>query len=345
MRRLLFSFLCVLVASSAYGQTPIDVYIFAGQSNMTGYLGGQGGLPAGTLNPNPNVLYSYKVTGPVSGQIYDSTSLVPLSTVLSTGSSEMTFGQEMYERTGKKIAVIKVAANATSLHYDWNIHSENLWYDALVSKVTSTKDLLASAGYAPNFAGMFWTQGEGDAATNWQSVVYQQNLTDFIQTLRTDINVEVPFYLNQLHGGGVRPYIGAIRTAQNNVVATVPNTRILNIDDLTLLGDGIHFTTETHNEVGRRWADLVYPSGDFNYDNVVNDLDLAIWKSTVGTTDMRGDGNSDNVVDGSDFLLWQRQNAAPPAPIAAVPEPASAVLALASVAALGLFRRPSRARS
>jgi hypothetical protein len=342
MRRLLLSLLCVLVASSAHAQTPIDVYIFAGQSNMTGYMG-QGGLPAGTLNPNPNILYSYKVTGPNAGQIYESPGLETLKTVYGTGGAEMTFAQEMYERTDRKIAIIKVAANATSLHFDWNVSNDNMWYDSLVNKVTTTKSQLVDAGYAPNMAGMFWTQGEGDAATSWQSVVYQKNLTDIIQTFRSDINVEVPFYFNELHAACARNFREAVRTAQSNVDATVPNTRMLNVDDLTLIYDNIHFTAETHNEVGRRWADFISPSGDFNYDNVVNDLDLAIWKSTVGTADMRGDGNSDNVVDGADFLLWQRQLTAPLAPLASIPEPSSSLLALTSLAALRFLRRPSRA--
>lgn len=344
MRRLLLAFACMLFAGSAYGQTPIDVYIFAGQSNMVGFMGQAGLLPAGVLNPNPNILYSYKITGPTAAQLYQSASPVALQGVFGTGGAEMTFAQEVFERTDRKIGIIKVAANATSLHYDWNVDTPAAWYASLVEKVVTTRAQLTSAGYAPNLAGFFWTQGEGDANTSWQAVEYQQNLTELIEHLRTDVNVDIPVYLNRLNINLERNARDMVRAAQTNVAASVPNVNILNIDDLALGGDKIHFTAETHIEVGRRWADFIYPSGDFNYDNVVNDLDLAIWQATAGTTDMRGDGNSDNVVDGSDFLLWQRQQTVPPAPpIASVPEPSSSLLALASAAALGLFRQRSRA--
>lgn len=342
MRTLLIPFLCVFLASSAAGQTPIDVYIFAGQSNMVGFLG-QGLVPPGVMNPNPNIPYSYRVTG-ANPTVYQSTSLASFGTVWGTGGSEVTFAQEVYERTDRRIAIIKVAANGTSLHYDWNINTEGIWYDALVAQVTTARSQLVNAGYAPNMSGLFWTQGEGDSNATWQSGQYQQNLTNMLQSFRTEIGSEVPVYLNHLHINADRAAAVALRTAQDNVAATVPNVKILSIDDLALGPDKLHFTAETHLELGRRWADFIYPSGDFNYDNVVNDLDLAIWQATAGTTDMRGDGNSDNVVDGADFLLWQRQQAVPPAPPAAsVPEPSSSLLALASAAALGLLRRRSRA--
>src|SRR5690606_27842302 len=73
-------------------------------------------------------------------------------------------------------------------------------------------------------------------------------------------------------------------------------------------------------------------AADFNDDNTVNGLDLAIWKSSFGVN-ANGDANGDNVTDGADFLTWQRQfgSSLATATAAAVPEPTSIAMSLAAV--------------
>lgn len=84
---------------------------------------------------------------------------------------------------------------------------------------------------------------------------------------------------------------------------------------------------------------LTSPSlaADFNKDNTVNGLDLAVWKGGFGAG-ATGDADGDSDTDGADFLVWQRQfgmSVAPSAPAAAaVPEPAS--FALVGISALSL---------
>ncbi|BBO35630.1 PEP-CTERM sorting domain-containing protein [Lacipirellula parvula] len=88
-------------------------------------------------------------------------------------------------------------------------------------------------------------------------------------------------------------------------------------------------------------ASLVAPAipGDFNADGSVNGLDLAAWKTNVpiaaGATVAQGDADADADVDGADFLIWQRNFTG--AGIAAVPEPAS--LLLASIVGLAFISR------
>jgi hypothetical protein len=69
---------------------------------------------------------------------------------------------------------------------------------------------------------------------------------------------------------------------------------------------------------------------DFNDDTKVDADDLAVWKSSFGTT-ASGDADGDNDSDGNDFLIWQREFGAGAATtaISAVPEPAALGLALA----------------
>jgi hypothetical protein len=76
--------------------------------------------------------------------------------------------------------------------------------------------------------------------------------------------------------------------------------------------------------------------GDFDNDGDVDAMDLDAWQGAFGLTafaDADGDGDS----DGADFLVWQRNVGA--APIAAVPEPGSGLLAAGLAMCLFATRR------
>lgn len=89
------------------------------------------------------------------------------------------------------------------------------------------------------------------------------------------------------------------------------------------------------------------PSADFNGDGVTDGNDLMIWQrnyrgSRSGATFAMGDANGDGVVTEPDLELWksyygQSSIAAPP--MAAVPEPTTAVLLLASALGVSMARR------
>ena len=82
-------------------------------------------------------------------------------------------------------------------------------------------------------------------------------------------------------------------------------------------------------------------SADFDNDGDVDGDDLSQWEGDFGVnglSDADGDGDS----DGADFLFWQQQFGSGVSPLAStttqVPEPASAVLLIASVI-VGMFTR------
>jgi arylsulfatase A-like enzyme len=88
---------------------------------------------------------------------------------------------------------------------------------------------------------------------------------------------------------------------------------------------------------------VVLASADFNQDGLVNQADLALWKTGFGKANAAkqdGDANDDGRVDAADFLAWQSQlglNANLAAASHAVPEPAA--MALLLTAAVVLRRR------
>ncbi|MCG8450171.1 MAG: LamG domain-containing protein [Pirellulales bacterium] len=81
--------------------------------------------------------------------------------------------------------------------------------------------------------------------------------------------------------------------------------------------------------------------GDFNLDGNVDHLDLMVWRSAYGASDL-GDSDGDGDTDGADFLQWQRHfglSANPSASLAKVPEPNSVLLALVLSSTMMLVRR------
>lgn len=76
---------------------------------------------------------------------------------------------------------------------------------------------------------------------------------------------------------------------------------------------------------------------DFDQDGDVDGADFLTWQQNVGATGTgalaTGDANGDMNIDGADLDVWEAQFGQP-APVASIPEPAAAALAM--VAALGL---------
>jgi peptidyl-prolyl cis-trans isomerase A (cyclophilin A) len=88
---------------------------------------------------------------------------------------------------------------------------------------------------------------------------------------------------------------------------------------------------------------LNLPAGDFDRNGTVNGADLDILRANHGLASGafldKGDADMDGDVDGGDFLVWQRNVGTSVTPVAPVPEPAAAGLAILAVAAILARRR------
>lgn len=82
--------------------------------------------------------------------------------------------------------------------------------------------------------------------------------------------------------------------------------------------------------------------GDFDGDHDVDADDLGDWQAAYGVS-LGGDADGDGDTDGADFLAWQRNFTGPNMPLVhAVPEPATASLAICLALLSHLLCRPSR---
>jgi hypothetical protein len=97
---------------------------------------------------------------------------------------------------------------------------------------------------------------------------------------------------------------------------------------------------------GRTMATML---GDYNGDGIVDAADYTVWRDTLGQSVANGtgaDGNFDGVIDGSDYAVWQSNfghrlsgSGSGAGGSAAVPEPASLILALILVPLVACGRR------
>lgn len=263
-----------------------------------------------------NSLYNYLIFDSVVKQSND---WVNMQDVGKYFGPELSFAKSM-ELADRPIAVIKFASNGSSLHWRFNPNRNDL-YPLMIGKINSSLSQLDEY----NIRGFVWVQGEGDANDAYNAGQYDENLLGFANKIRLDLSVpDLPFYYNQAHTNLARPFTSTLRNSQYEA-SLHPNMYMINIDDLGLNPDSVHFGGITTIEVGRRFANLIYPSSDFNHDSSINTNDLDLWSSSFGV-DRLGDSNSDGYTDGTDFLNWQRQLSV--ASIEIVPEPSSALLVI-----------------
>jgi hypothetical protein len=74
-----------------------------------------------------------------------------------------------------------------------------------------------------------------------------------------------------------------------------------------------------NNVVNLSISVINFPDGDYNFDGVVDQTDVCVWRATLGsTTQAEADGNGDGIVNHSDFNIWATN--AQPAALALVTE-------------------------
>lgn len=127
------------------------------------------------------------------------------------------------------------------------------------------------------------------------------------------------------------------------------NTASDSFTDADIASLATYFDSESINKPGVSYFDNFFVNdgilGDFDEDADVDGSDLATWQTAYGAG-AGADATGDSQSAGGDFLIWQQQlgvDLSVPAPVGAVPEPATWALA-ATMALVVSGRRRWRAR-
>ncbi len=98
--------------------------------------------------------------------------------------------------------------------------------------------------------GVLWHQGEADNSPEG-AALYMKQLSILIERFRKEFRTPaLPVVAGEL-GYFHKPYINGVL---KNLPAIIPNTGIVAAAGLTANPDGIHFTTGSARELGRRYA-------------------------------------------------------------------------------------------
>jgi len=249
-----------MTAAFAFTQTPIKVFILAGQSNMSGWSPTTG-LPANLTQQQSSVIIY------ADGEINASKAKQWLTLGPDFGHDigwfgpEVNFGKVMSDSTpgtGVTIALIKYAWGGTDLYNRWRPPSSGGTTGDLYTNMVST--IIAAlaalpAQYTPTIVGMIWMQGEQDGTNFGMSNAYETNLTNLIADARRQVSIpDLPFVAGMIRVAPAWFFADIIRNAQTNVANKVVRTGVFDTQDLPYGADGYHYLTAGMVEVGRRFA-------------------------------------------------------------------------------------------
>ena len=113
-----------------------------------------------------------------------------------------------------------------------------------------------AASVTGRIAGLLFFQGEHDAATD-EGANWDDHFARFVKDFRADANDEgLPVVFAQI-GAGSSDGWRTVKHRQASV--SLPNVRMIKTDDLEYYPGGIHFSTKSQLEIGRRFAQTIAP--------------------------------------------------------------------------------------
>lgn len=278
------------------GDLPLrDIILVAGQSNAVG-LGVSSELPAELATPPANML-----VWPTTNGVEWSSASVEAARFGPELSFAYDVAK-LYEQRHESFGILKVAKFSSSLRYDWALSAwESLAADtpklrqlnarlgeinqerddsAMVANGTASGepvlfatlvDTVRQAMKAPQCEGgrcrigaLLWLQGEMDANSEEDAVLYESELTNFVNTLRSAL--ESPDLFVVISGlapdlVGVKPAADVVLQAQQNYTAMQGPSRAVFVptDGVTKFEDRLHYNTNGLLDLGHRLAKAYAP--------------------------------------------------------------------------------------
>ncbi len=220
----------------------LKVFVLIGQSNMVGKRCLEKDLPAELKNAQENVLF------------FDGKKWVPIKPGVTERKGygpELSFGNVISGKLGGPIGIIKHSVGGTSLYKDWNPKDKRSLYAQLVKKVED------GAEQQPlEVAGVLWIQGGADSKEKGPADAYAENLSAFIQTMRKEFHSPDMAWVTGRSNAVRFPFNKPVRTAQ--MECREARYTWVDMDDIELGPDKLHYTGKGMVEVGKRCAEAMY---------------------------------------------------------------------------------------
>jgi hypothetical protein len=239
---------------------PPLVLILSGQSNMAGY-GKAAELSAEWRTPPPNVTLIHwgRTQALAKGSI----------------GPEVTLAHALARAMpGRQIVLFKAAHGGTSQlvwqpeHDRARIDRLNLGHDqraghAYAQLVAAWKTAFPGGDIKP--AALLWMQGESDARVPELAKEYQQHLTNFLTSLRRDLDApQMKVVIAEVNPAKVTPvspfpFVDEVRAAQRAIPGIDPLAICISTDGLTKAQDQVHYDTAGLQGLGLRFAEALLP--------------------------------------------------------------------------------------
>ncbi|WCJ17779.1 hypothetical protein M5689_000172 [Euphorbia peplus] len=236
-------------------QTPKQIFILSGQSNMAG----RGGvirhpnqhhkhwdhfIPPECL-PNPNIL---RLTADLNWVPAHPPLHADIDTTKVCGIGPgMSFANSVRDSIGDSavIGLVPCAVGGTAIK-EW-ARGEKL-YETMVMRV---KESVKDGG--GEIKGLLWFQGESDTLREIDADAYRGNMEMFVRNVRDDLCLpELPIIQVAIISGGDEKHIEKVREAQLGMKTT--NVVCVDAKGLELGGDNLHLTTNAQVKLGKMLA-------------------------------------------------------------------------------------------
>ncbi len=261
----------------------VDVILIGGQSNATGQ-GYMRNIPSSfDIDKNVMFYYSKYLNQGKGGDIW--CELCQASETSDKFGVELSLGTALQKYfPNRKIALIKHALSGSNLYSQWNPgnrdgENQGEEYTKWLTTVRQAIQKLKEKGLIPVVKAMVWQQGEADAreiAGMENSRRYGENLKNFIQQVRKDLNVpDMLFVYGEVMPMAAERFPGRmlVRNAQIDVSEascsklSVRNAFLVEGDDLQMRcndyhtpypQDDVHLGTYGLLVLGERFAKVIY---------------------------------------------------------------------------------------
>jgi hypothetical protein len=253
---------------------------------------------------------------------YARTFSLSLILILAEGHGSQINAQTVWSGLTKSFTKLDGADGRLTENQDPLTPNVTIARDASEGIYNGTSEPNFLAGFSPEYTEwatslVAGNEGQNIVATNWA----QLSFTDWVNAYGGDSTDELP----------------AALLGHNAVVH-------LTADNVYL---DLKFTSWGQPGAGGFSYLRAEPStGDYNHNHIVDAADYTVWRDTLGsTTKLTADGNADKIVNQLDYQFWKDRfgnhagSGSGASANAAVPEPASALLFLMGLLAIGYRRR------